>query len=284
MRATLLHEALTDAGWEGEGPLLRVDDIHLSFAGVKAVDGVSFTVSNHELFAIIGPNGAGKTSIFNCLSGVYLPQEGSIEFLGEDILRYKPHRIAAMGMARTFQNIELFPNMTVLDNLMLGRHLSLDYGLVSSIVRRGRAERSESENREVAEAILQFLELEHVRRSYVAMLPYGIQKRIELGRALAMAPKLLLLDEPAAGMNTEETEDMARYILDIKRELGIGMILVEHDMRMVMDLADTVLAIDFGKPITMGPPREVQNNEDVINAYLGKPHTVVETHMEEETA
>ena len=281
MRATLLHEALTDAGWEGEGPLLRVEDIHLSFAGVKAVDGVSFTVSNHELFAIIGPNGAGKTSIFNCLSGVYLPQEGSIEFLGEDILRAKPHRIAAMGMARTFQNIELFPNMTVLDNLMLGRHLSLNYGLWSSIVRVGKAERSESENREVAEAILQFLELEHVRRSYVAMLPYGIQKRIELGRALAMGPKLLLLDEPAAGMNTEETEDMARYILDIKRELGIGMILVEHDMRMVMDLADTVLAIDFGKPITMGSPREVQTNEDVINAYLGKPHTVVETHMED---
>lgn len=282
MRATLLNEALQGAGWDGEGPLVEVEDVHLSFAGVKAIDGVSFSVSNHELFAIIGPNGAGKTSIFNCLSGVYHPQEGSIRFLGEDILRRKPHKIAAMGMARTFQNIELFPNMTVLDNLMLGRHLSLDYGPMASVLRFGKAERSEAENRGVAEAIIQFLELEHVRKSYVAMLPYGIQKRIELGRALAMAPKLLLLDEPAAGMNTEETEDMARFILDIKRELGIGMILVEHDMRVVMDLADTVLAIDFGKPITMGPPREVQRNEDVINAYLGKPHTVVETHTEED--
>ena len=182
-----------------------------------------------------------------------------------------------MGMARTFQNIELFPNMTVLDNLMLGRHSSLDYGFVSAMVRVGRAERSETQNRQIVEAIIQFLELEPVRKSYVAMLPYGIQKRVELGRALAMSPKLLLLDEPAAGMNTEETEDMARFIIDIKRELGIGMILVEHDMRVVMDLADTVLAMDFGKPITIGRPRDVQENEDVINAYLGRPHAVVET-------
>ncbi len=278
MRTTLLNEALTDAGWNGEGPLVEFDDVHLSFAGVKAIDGVSFQVSDHELFAVIGPNGAGKTSIFNCLSGVYRPQEGRIGFLGKPILGTKPSKIAAMGMARTFQNIELFPNMTVLDNLMLGRHLSLDYGVISAMIRFGKAERSESANREVVEAIIQFLELESVRKSYVAMLPYGIQKRIELGRALAMSPKLLLLDEPAAGMNAEETEDMARYIIDIKRELGIGMILVEHDMRMVMDLADTVLAIDFGKPITVGTPREVQANQDVINAYLGEPHAVVETH------
>jgi branched-chain amino acid transport system ATP-binding protein len=280
MRTTLLSEALPDAGWNGSGPLVEVNDIHLSFEGVKAIDGVSFQVSNHELFAIIGPNGAGKTSIFNCLSGVYRPQEGAIRFLGNSIINTKPWKIAAMGMARTFQNIELFPNMTVLDNLMLGRHSSFDYGFVSAMIRVGSAERSESENRQVVEAIIQFLELEPVRRSYVAMLPYGIQKRVELGRALAMSPKLLLLDEPAAGMNTEETEDMARFIIDIKRELGIGMILVEHDMRVVMDLADTVLAIDFGKPITIGTPREVQENEDVINAYLGKPHSVVETHME----
>ena len=280
MRAVMLHEALTDAGWDGEGPLVQVEDIHLSFAGVKAIDGVSFEVSNHELFAIIGPNGAGKTSIFNCLSGVYRPQEGSISFLGTDVLNTKPHQIAAMGMARTFQNIELFPNMTVLDNLMLGRHLAIDYGPARAMIRIGKADREEARNREIVEAIIQFLELEPVRKSYVAMLPYGIQKRIELGRALAMAPKLLLLDEPAAGMNTEETEDMARFIMDIKRELGIGMILVEHDMRMVMDLADTVLAIDFGKPITLGPPRDVQTNPDVINAYLGQPHAVVETHVE----
>ncbi|MEN8041475.1 MAG: ABC transporter ATP-binding protein [Actinomycetota bacterium] len=277
MRATLLNEALPDAGWMGAGPLVEVDDVHLAFAGVKAVDGVSFEVSNHELFAIIGPNGAGKTSIFNILSGVYRPQQGSVKFLGDEILGSKPWRIASMGMARTFQNIELFPNMTVLDNLMLGRHLSLDYGPLNAMVRFGKAERSESANREVVEAIIQFLELESVRKSYVAMLPYGVQKRIELGRALVMSPKLLLLDEPAAGMNSEETEDMARFIMDIKRELGIGMILVEHDMRMVMDLADSVLAIDFGKPIALGTPGEIQENEDVINAYLGKPHAVVET-------
>jgi branched-chain amino acid transport system ATP-binding protein len=283
MRTTLLGEALTDAGWNGSGPLVEVEDIHLSFEGVKAIDGVSFQVSNHELFAIIGPNGAGKTSIFNCLSGVYRPQEGSIRFLGEKVINTKPWKIAAMGMARTFQNIELFPNMTVLDNLMLGRHSSLDYGFASAMRRFGKAERSESENREVVEAIIQFLELEPVRKSYVAMLPYGIQKRVELGRALAMSPKLLLLDEPAAGMNTEETEDMARFIIDIKRELGIGMILVEHDMRVVMDLADTVLAIDFGKPIAIGSPGEVQENADVINAYLGKPHAVVETAAEPTT-
>ena len=280
MRTTLLGEALPNAGWNGSGPLVEVEDIHLSFEGVKAVDGVSFQVSNHELFAIIGPNGAGKTSIFNCLSGVYRPQQGSIKFLGKSILSTKPWKIAAMGMARTFQNIELFPNMTVLDNLMLGRHSFLHYGFVSAMLRAGKVDRIEEENRQAVEAIIQFLELEPVRKSYVAMLPYGIQKRVELGRALAMAPKLLLLDEPAAGMNTEETEDMARFITDIKRELGIGMILVEHDMRVVMDLADTVMAIDFGKPIAIGPPREIQENEDVINAYLGKPHAVVETHSE----
>lgn len=278
MRATLLGEALEGAAWDHEGPLLEVEDIHLSFAGVKAVDGVSFTVSNHELFAIIGPNGAGKTSIFNCLSGVYRPQQGNIVFLGNNILGTKPNKIAALGIARTFQNIELFPNLTVLDNLMLGRHLFLDYGPISAMAYLGKARRAETEARKVAEAIIQFLELEPVRKSYVAMLPYGIQKRVELGRALAMAPKLLLLDEPAAGMNAEETEDMARYVTDIKRELGIGMILVEHDMRVVMDLADTVLAIDFGKPIALGSPDEIQQNEDVIRAYLGQQHAVIDSN------
>jgi branched-chain amino acid transport system ATP-binding protein len=278
VRLRLLGEALGHAGWDGEGTLLEVDDIHLSFAGVKAIDGVSFTVSNHELFAIIGPNGAGKTSIFNCLSGVYHPQAGAIRFLGQDILDTKPNKIAAMGMARTFQNIELFPNLTVLDNLMLGRHRYLHYGPLSAMAWLGRTKRLEAENREVVEAIIQFLELEPFRKSFVAMLPYGVQKRIELGRALAMEPKLLLLDEPAAGMNTEETEDMARAIIDIKRELGIGMILVEHDMRVVMDLADTVLAIDFGKPIALGPPDQIQKHPDVIRAYLGQEHAVVDTH------
>lgn len=274
MRDRLLGEVLHEAGWGGQGPPVEVEDIHLSFAGVKAVDGVSFSVSNHELFAIIGPNGAGKTSIFNCLSGVYKPQSGTLRFLGNDISNMRPHHIAAMGLARTFQNIELFPNLTVLDNLMLGRHMYFDYGPIRAMLHLGRPKRSEAINREVVEAIIQFLELEPYRRSFAAMLPYGIQKKIELGRALAMAPKLLLLDEPAAGMNTEETEDMARYILDIKKELGIGMILVEHDMKVVMNLADEVLAIDFGRPIAIGKPRDVQHDPAVIRAYMGQDHEV----------
>ncbi|NNC74761.1 MAG: ABC transporter ATP-binding protein [Acidimicrobiia bacterium] len=277
MRDRLLSEVLPEAGVAVEGPILEVEDLHLSFAGVKAIDGVSFQVSNHELFAIIGPNGAGKTSIFNSLSGVYEPQQGSIRFMGKDILGGKPDHIAHMGMGRTFQNIELFANLTVLDNIMLGRHLRMSHGVLSSMVWLGRARNAEMRAREVAEGIIQFLELEPFRRSYVAMLPYGVQKRVELGRALAMSPSLLLLDEPAAGMNTEETEDMARFIMDIKRELGIGMILVEHDMRVVMDLADTVLAIDFGKPIALGTPEAIQRNPDVIRAYLGQEHAVVET-------
>ena len=274
VRARLLHEFLP--GVEGTDPILEIRDVHLSFAGVKAIDGVSLTVHNGELFAIIGPNGAGKTSIFNCISGVYRPREGSIRFLGHDLLGMKPHRIADLGVARTFQNIELFPQMTVLDNLMLGRHQHVHYGTVAAAIRVGRANREEARNREAVEGIIEFLDIHQHRKSYVAMLPYGIQKRIELGRALAMEPKLLLLDEPAAGMNLEETEDMARYITDIRRELGIGIILVDHEMRMVMDLADTVLAIDFGRPIAVGPPIEIQSNRDVIRAYLGQEHAIAE--------
>ena len=274
VRARLLHEFLP--GVTGHDPVLEISDVHLSFAGIKAIDGVSLTVHNGELFAIIGPNGAGKTSIFNCISGVYRPEQGSIRFLGHDLLGMKPHKIADLGVARTFQNIELFPQMTVLDNLMLGRHQHVHYGTLSAAVRFGRASREEARNREVVEGIIEFLDIHQHRKSYVAMLPYGIQKRIELGRALAMEPKLLLLDEPAAGMNLEETEDMARYITDIKRELGIGIILVDHEMRMVMDLADTVLAIDFGKPIAVGKPAEIQSNRDVIRAYLGQEHAIAE--------
>ena len=275
MRARLLHEFLP--GVDGTDTILEIDDIHLSFAGVKAIDGVSLRVRNGELFAIIGPNGAGKTSIFNCISGVYHPQEGSIRFLGHDLLRMKPHRITGLGVARTFQNIELFPQLTVLDNLMLGRHLHLGYGTLAAAVRFGKASREEARSREAVEGIIEFLDIHQHRKSYVAMLPYGIQKRVELGRALAMEPKLLLLDEPAAGMNLEETEDMARHISDIKRELGIGIILVDHDMRVVMDLADRVLAIDFGKPIAVGKPSEIQSNPDVIRAYLGQEHAVADT-------
>jgi len=271
VRARLLHEFLP-AGPDTKDPILEFSDVHLSFAGVKAIDGVSLSVHARQVFAIIGPNGAGKTSIFNCISGVYLPEQGSIRFLGRDLLGRKPNQVADLGVARTFQNIELFPQMTVLDNLMLGRHRHVQYGSVAAMLRIGKAAREEERNREVVEGIIEFLEIQQFRKAYVAMLPYGLQKRIELGRALAMEPVLLMLDEPVAGMNLEETEDMARFITDIRRELGIGIVLVEHDMRLVMDLADAVLAIDFGKPIALGTPAEIQSHPDVIRAYLGEDH------------
>jgi branched-chain amino acid transport system ATP-binding protein len=271
----MLHEFLPPGDPAGPA-ILEFSDVHLAFAGIKAIDGVSFTVKAGELFAIIGPNGAGKTSIFNCISGVYHPQQGSIDFQGTSLLGLKPDKIADMGIARTFQNIELFPQLTVLDNLMLGRHQHVKYGTPSAMLRIGRAAREEARNRAVVEGIIEFLDIAQFRRAYVAMLPYGIQKRVELGRALAMEPTLLLLDEPAAGMNLEETEDMARFITDIRRELKIGIVLVDHDMRMVMDLADRVLAIDFGKPITTGTPSEIQKDADVIRAYLGQEHAVAD--------
>ena len=259
----------TDAA-EPVVPVARLDDVHLSFAGVKAVNGVSFEVRPGELFAIIGPNGAGKTSLFNVLSGVYRPQQGTVELLGENILGRRPHRIAAMGLARTFQNIALFEHLTVLDNLMLGRHQHIRYGFLQAFAWLGTARRQELEHRRFVEEIVDFLELEQWRSLPVGLLPYGVQKRVELGRALAMEPKLLLLDEPVAGMNLEETEDTARYILDIRDELKVPIIMVEHDMGLVMDLADRVLVVDFGSPIATGTPDEVQRHPDVVRAYLGK--------------
>jgi branched-chain amino acid transport system ATP-binding protein len=251
-------------------PILEVADLVMRFGGTTAVGGVSFDVRRGELFSIIGPNGAGKTSIFNCISGVYRPQEGSITFLGGSLLGEKPDQIADRGVARMFQNIELFDNLTVLDNLMLGRHQHLTYGALSGMLYVGRAKRAELENRRIVEDIIDFLEIEAHRKFPVGMLPYGIKKRVELGRALAMEPKLLLLDEPVAGMNVEETEDMARFILDIRAELDLAMIMVEHDMGLVMDLADRVLVLDFGKPISLGTPDVVQADPDVIKAYLGE--------------
>lgn len=251
-------------------PVVSVRDVDLNFSGVKALQGVSFDVHDNELFAVIGPNGAGKTSIFNVLSGVYRPQNGSVTFRGEDILGMRPHRIAERGMARTFQNIELFENLGVVDNLMLGRHGAVGYGWPSAVAWVGKARRAEIANRRRVEEIIDFLEIEGYREQPVGMLPYGVQKRIELGRALAMDPGVLLLDEPVAGMNGEETEDMARFILDIRDELKIPMILVEHDMGLVMDLADRVMAMDFGKPLVTGTPAQVQSHPDVVRAYLGE--------------
>ena len=249
--------------------LLEVDSVSLGFGGVMAINDVSFTVDEGELFAIIGPNGAGKTSIFNVISQVYRPQAGDVRWRGESIMGVRPDRVAGLGIARTFQNIELFPQMTVIDNLLTGRHVRMKTSFLAGAVWWGPAKKEEIENRRKVEDIIDFLEIEQWRKHPVALLPYGFQKRVELGRALAMEPELLLLDEPVAGMNLEETEDMARFILDVQSELGIAIILVEHDMGLVMDIADRVLVLDFGQRIAMGKPSEIQKDPDVIAAYLG---------------
>lgn len=252
--------------------ILSVDQISLAFGGVKALSNISFSVNEHEVFAIIGPNGAGKSSMLNCINGFYHPQEGTITFKGNTRRRVRPSEAAREGIARTFQNIALFKGMTTLDNIMTGRNTKMNKNILWQALRVGPAEKEEMEHREVVERVIDFLEIEAIRKTPVGTLPYGLQKRVELGRALAAEPDLLLLDEPMAGMNLEEKQDMCRFILDVNDEFGTTIVLIEHDMGVVMDISDRVVVLDYGKKLADGTPDEVRSNQAVIDAYLGVAH------------
>ena len=252
--------------------ILDVHNISLRFGGVKALTDISFDVREHEVRAIIGPNGAGKSSMLNCINGVYQPQEGSINFRGQTFKHMNSRQVAEMGIARTFQNLALFKGMSVLDNILTGRNLRMKSNLFLQALRIGPALKEEIAHREVVEGIIDFLEIQAYRKTAVGQLPYGLQKRVDLARALAMEPKVLLLDEPMAGMNVEEKEDMSRFILDVNDEFGTTIALIEHDMSVVMDISDRVVVLDYGAKIGDGTPDEVRNNEDVISAYLGTTH------------
>ena len=252
--------------------ILDVNNISLRFGGVNALTDISFNVKEGEIRAIIGPNGAGKSSMLNCINGVYTPQDGTITFRGKTFSHMNSRQVAEMGVARTFQNLALFKGMSVIDNIMTGRNLKIKSNMFLQALRIGPAEKEETRHREYVEHIIDFLEIQAFRKTPVGQLPYGLQKRVDLGRALAMEPQVLLLDEPMAGMNVEEKQDMCRFVLDVNDEFGSTIVLIEHDMGVVMDISDRVVVLDYGKKIGDGTPEEVRSNEDVISAYLGTSH------------
>ena len=264
--------AAADSGRRFGDVILDLQNISLRFGGVKALTDISFDVREHEIRSIIGPNGAGKSSMLNVINGVYHPQEGRILYRGQERKRLEPYMAARQGIARTFQNIALFKGMSVLDNIMTGRNLMMKSNILQMALYWGRAQKEEIAHREKVEEIIDFLEIQNVRKTPVGQLPYGLQKRVELGRALAAEPSMLLLDEPMAGMNVEEKQDMCRFILDVNDQFGTTIVLIEHDMGVVMDISDRVVVLDYGKKIGDGAPDEVRSNEDVIRAYLGTSH------------